>query len=274
MKVFSLLKPDSSIIVHPQEDYLLISKKYPIFIVADGVSLKFNEGVKYPEESGAAKVAEIFCSSVISEAEKAYDMWEKKDIRDIFNIANKKVLEYNNAQGRTKDTINYWDFDLFCATTSFLLIKDSKAYWWSLCDSGVIIFRNGANIFKSPDGWMNFPKDWFEVKFDRKKISGRHKNFRNVISDSKLAGYGVVNGEENAVAYLNYGVLDIKNDDVIFLYTDGFESYFSLEEFNSLFKLWPEDMREKLEKLISEKSKIDYKKYGAEKTIVVISGLD
>lgn len=273
MKTFSILKPASFLAPRPQEDFFIISKKHPIFVVADGVSLNFDNDSDYPSHSGAGEVAKIFCEAVMSEAEKRYGNFKEQDSKEIFELGNKAVLEYNIAQGRTKSTINYYDFDLFSATTSSALIKDGKVYWWSLCDSGVALFNNkGKKIFNSPGGWINFPKDWSEEKGEKEKIIVRHRDYRNAIGKKgKLTGYGAVDGEESAKYYLNTGVLDINAGDLIFLYSDGFENYFDLKEFVNLFKLWPNDIDSQLENIISEKSKTDPSKYGREKTLIAIA---
>jgi len=271
MKIFSFFKLDCSPTIHPKEDYSLVSKKYPIFVVADGVSLNQDKGEKYPEYSGAAEVAKIFCETVLEEAEKRFDNFIEKDLKEIFEIGNDSIREYNISQGRTKDTINYWDFDLFSATTSFALIKNSKIYWWSLCDSGVAIYNAGRKVFQSPNGWINFPKDWIENRYDREKVIFRHKDYRNAVNNGKLIGYGAVDGEEAVTSYLNYGVKDINKGETILIFTDGFENYFGLENFIDIFKLWPEDVENKLENIVLEKSKENPDKYGREKTLIAIS---
>jgi serine/threonine protein phosphatase PrpC len=271
MKVFSILKPSVLPNPHPQEDYFSISKKYPIFIVADGVSLNTEGGAEYPKKTGAGEVAKIFCETVMFEAEKRYENFEVKDMEEIFNLGNKAVLDYNISNSRTKDTINYYDVDLFSATASFALIKNNKVYWFSLCDSGVVALRSGEIIFQSPDGWINFPKDWDESKNKKEKIIIRHRDYRNAVKEGKLAGYGVVDGEEAASVYLNSGVLDIKNDDLVFVYTDGFENYIVLDEFNKIFTTWPDDLEKKLEDILEKKGAEDSSKYGREKTIIAIS---
>ena len=129
MKVFSTLKSGIFSAPRPQEDYFVVSKKYPIFVVADGVSLNFNNDSDYPGHSGAGKAAKIFCEVVTSEAEKRYETFKEENLKDIFELGNKAVLEYNISNGRTKNTINYYDFDLFSATTSFLLIKITNQYF-------------------------------------------------------------------------------------------------------------------------------------------------
>jgi serine/threonine protein phosphatase PrpC len=286
VKIFSILQP-ALVKTHPQEDYFVMSKKYPIFVVADGVSLNFDNKKDYPKHSGAGEAAKIFCETVLAEAEKKFENFEEKDLKEIFEVGSKAVLEYNDSRGRTKDTINYFDIDLFSATTSFLLIKNlprgkagNKAFWWSLCDAGVILCdKEGKQKFISPNGWINFPKDWNEKRSDKEKIIIRHRDYRNAVGvNGKLTGYGVVDGEKSAKLYLNTGAMEINAGDLIFVYTDGFENYFELPGFIDIFKSWPaslrdepEDLQSRLEALILEKSKTEPKKYGAEKTLLAIS---
>ena len=126
MKVFSILKSASVLNPHVQEDYFVVSKKQPIFVVADGVSLDVTLGEKYPANSGAGEAAKIFCEAVINEAEKRYEEFDEKDLLEIFEIGNRLILEYNILHNRTQKSINYFDVDLFSATTSFLLIKNNR----------------------------------------------------------------------------------------------------------------------------------------------------
>ena len=272
MKIFSLLKSGSFVNIHPQEDYFTISKKYPIFVVADGVSINYDNEKEYPKRSGAGEVAKIFCETVMAEAEKRYEEFSEADLQEIFKLGNKAVLEYNISQGRTEKTINYFDVDLFSATTSFLLVKGDKAFWWSLCDAGVLLCdKDGIQKFQSPDGWINFPKNWKEDRGDKEKIILRHKDYRNKVQAGKLIGYGVVDGEESAIAYLNTGVVDLSEGDLVFVYTDGFENYFGNNDFINIFTAWPADLKNKLENFIAKKTAEDQSKYGREKTTLAIS---
>lgn len=271
MRILSISKPAVFRDFHSQEDHFLISKRYPIFVVADGVTLNFDNGKDYSSASGAKEAAKIFCEAVVAQAEKMYENFKEWDISAIFEAGNTAVLKYNISQGRTKDTINYWDVDFFSATTSFLLIKDNKAYWWSLCDSGMIVFRNLEKIFQSPGGWINFPNDWSEKENKKAKVILRHRDYRNAVNEGKLIGYGAVTGEESAKLYLNTGVLDINLRDIIFLFTDGLENYFQSEKFIDIFKSWPEGIEEQLSDIIAEKSKAEPSKYGSEKTLIAIS---
>src|SRR4051812_36517612 len=69
---------------HPQEDYLLQSGKYPIFVVADGVTLKRDKEGRYPNPSGSAELAKIFCQAIIREAERMYETFTEGDLKALF----------------------------------------------------------------------------------------------------------------------------------------------------------------------------------------------
>ncbi len=274
MKVFSIIQPSSFLPRRPQEDYLLSSKKHPIFTVADGVSLNFKNGETYPNPSGAAKAAEILCKAAISEAEKKYDSFGEDNLGEIFKIANKSLTDYNASYGRTSQTINYFDNDFFSATTAFLLIKGKKAYWYSLCDSGMVVFnKNGHKILSSPitsplkgkflpTGWKRMNPE------NRAKVMHTHRNI--VGQNGELLGYGVADGEEKAVNYLNFGTVNLNDGDMVIVYTDGFEDYLALEEFNKLFLEWPADLKKQLNSITARMAKKSKKKYGLERSLTAI----
>jgi hypothetical protein len=112
----------------PQEDCLLISQKYPIFAVADGVTLIIKKNRNYPNSSGAGEVARIFCNEAVKYAENLYNKFQIKDVLRIFEKANKKIANYNKNYGRTKKTINFADFDFFHTTAAFALVSETNIF--------------------------------------------------------------------------------------------------------------------------------------------------
>jgi hypothetical protein len=261
--------------VHFQEDCLLPSEKYPIFAVADGVTLEFGNDGFYPIPSGASEVAHIFCEKVIEEAERRFGNFSKKDIKVIFDKSNKAVGDYNLKNGRTKKTINFWDFDLFAATAAFAVIKNDKVFWASICDSFVACFdKSGKLKFKSPACWALIkkkqPRSKKAMSEQEKRIMVR-KVYRNGIDEEgNLIGYGVVTGEKVAAKYLNSGVIELKQGAIITLFTDGFEEYLKLPEFINLFKKWPADLEGKVKKFTAKKSKKEPQKFGHERSLIVV----
>lgn len=261
--------------VHPQEDYLWLSEKHPIFVVADGVTLEPDKDGRYLSPSPAGAVARIFCERVIKETEKLYDNFTADSIRAVFAKANQAVGEYNFTNGRTKDKINFWDFDLLAATGAFAVIKDDTVFWVSICDSYVACFdKNGKQKFKSSGCWIkvrkNMSRDWKNIdEAKRRKIIRRV--YRNGVDESgNLIGYGVITGEEVAWQYANKGSFKINEGDLFFLFTDGFEHYFELPEFIGIFKNWPTDLTVKVKEFTAQKEKENPEKFGRERTLVVV----
>lgn len=294
MKVFKIFEPISSILLktlgildkfgftideiekysHPQEDYFEISGKFPIFAVADGVTLEYSGG-KYPNPSGAGEAAKIFCEAVIKEAEKSYPKFAVSDIRKVFSKANFEIGKYNTKQGRVKNKIDYWDFDLFAATAAFIVIKDGYVYWASMCDSSVMHFdKRGKLKFSSPECWRdlrkNLPADWAEIPEDDRRKTIR-KVYRNgVDKKGNLIGYGVITGEKTAEKYLNYGRFLVGAGDMIAVLSDGFENYMKLPEFIDIFKKWQGDLEDQIKRFTAKKSLVDPKSFGHERTLVVV----
>lgn len=96
--------------------------------------------------------------------------------------------------------------------------------------------------------------------------------YRNTVNEEgNLVGYGVVTGENAAINYLHIGTIELKNNEVIILYTDGYENYFSLEKFLTVFKKWPDDLERQLKSLSNDiiKEKADI--YGQERTLIAIT---
>jgi hypothetical protein len=293
MKYFTILEPPSEkfieiavrkagwdpgkfkIPAHFQEDYFLFSKNYPIFVVADGVTLELDKNGNYPNPSGAGEAAKIFCEEIVRLCEKKYEEFGGADTISIFKEANKAVGDYNEKQGRTKEKINFWDFDLFAATGAFVVVKNKTVYWASICDSYVIRFdKNNSLIFQPPNCWQNaekkLPPDWKDIELnERKKII--RKVYRNGINEKgELIGYGVITGEEAAKRYLNYGKFSAEGDDMVAILTDGFENYIILPEFLSLFRQDWNNLESRVKQFTNIKSKESPEKFGHERTLIMI----
>ncbi len=258
----------------PREDYHLASEKYSIFVVADGVTLKRDKDGNYPSESGAGVAAKIFCETVMHEAEKIYDIFTEKDLKELFSKGNSAVGEYNRSQGRIKENIDYREFDFFAVTASFLLIKEEIGYWWSIHDSGISFCDSSVNeLFRSPELWsvkekeLIRPQDMTETEWNKFK----KRTYRNKVGiDGDLIGYGVATGEIEAENYLNIGSMELKDRYLVFLFTDGFVNYISLDGFKSMFTDWGTDLEQKVVSFSEMKIEEDCALYGQERSIIAV----
>jgi hypothetical protein len=261
----------------PREDFFAVSEKYPIFIVADGVTLiqYVIEGKKYPNPSPAGDIAKIFCEKALIEAEKRFENFLEIDIVEVFRAGNSAVGEYNRQNGRTKETDDFWDNDLFAATAAVAVIKDNKLFWGTLCDSYVMQFdENGELKFRSPDCHTKKqadPEEKYSGDKDDRKVAAKYfwRVKRNRInSNSERVGYGVVTGEPEALNYLSSGTLDVEAGDLVSVLTDGFEPYMKMSDFLSLFKNWSEDLEMQIKNFTEIKSTENQKVFGHERTLI------
>jgi serine/threonine protein phosphatase PrpC len=234
-----------------REDYFLQSSEFPIFAVADGVTLAIKPGKAYPVPSGAGEVAKIFCKGAIKHSENLYADFKIENILDIFAKANTEARNYNRKHGRTRKTINYFDIDYFCATAALAVVKNDELFYGTIGDSRITLKdKNGKTKFSTRDRVapierlaarkIKHPKPqekkYFQQKYFRNKIGAK----------GELVGYGVINGEEEALRYVEYGKAKIQKGDQLFILSDGFTPYFRLPNFRKLFLKWSSGLEKKI----------------------------
>ena len=269
MKVVTITEPNVRFKdTRPQEDYTLRSKVHSIFVVADGVTLEGGTDGSYPESSGAAEAARLFCEASLRKAEKLFDNFKEEYLKDIFRAGNEAVGSYNRVQGRTKETIDYFTYDFFAATVAFALLKDNKLYWFSLCDSYVSVFNaTGRKKFSSPEPWAAVREKMATLE-EADPVERRKKLRRLYRNSADFVGYGVATGEQAAESYLNRGVLNLSQGGFFTLYTDGFENYFKIPEFISLFQNWPDNLEQEIRVFTALKVKNNPAVYGEERSLI------
>ncbi len=258
MKYLSIIKPTSEELVrkfaekrnlveyvqknysYPQEDYLTASNTPPIFVVADGVTLNFTKLVEdnlpYPNPSPAGEVSKIFCEAVIKVSTEIYNDFGEIDIKSVFKEANNKVAEYNHSIGKSNISGNKTGF--YSATGSFVIVRENRAYWASICDSFVAHFDKDMN-----------------VKF---------------MSTGVCTPYAVINGEEQMADYIESGVIDLEKGDHIFVFTDGFEKYVKNLDFQKLFLGWGENLQNDIDEFSKKISSEDPENYGHERSLIAV----
>ena len=268
------LKPALKHFLPPQEDYVLRSRRLPIFVAADGVTLE-PEIAGYPKPSGAAWAARLFCEAFIKTAENSYAKMDEAGPKLVFRAANLAVKKYNDSRGRARGRLNYWDRDLFATTAAAAIIKDGKIYWLSISDAFLAVYdKRGRKKFQTPDRWPSggkfLPRDWNSKPFvERKKIL--RKIYRNGIDKKgRLIGYGVATGEAAAERYLNFGSLPVKAGDFALLGTDGFTPYLSDRKFLKLFLKSQKGLNSKLRKFTAKKCEQNPSSFGHERSLIAV----
>ena len=225
---------------HPQEDYLIASDTLPVFVVADGVTLNFKRLIEdkkdYPNPSPAGEVAKVFCEAVQENVQNNYQDFSENKIKDIFIEANGAVAKYNHKIGQSDISGNITGF--YSATGSFVVIKDNKAYWASICDAFFAHFDKDMNL--------------------------------QFMSSGLCSPYAVINGEERMTDHLEQGVIDLNAGDRVFVFTDGFEHYIKNPDFTYLFKNWTDNLQNQISEFSNKMNLDDPENYGHERSLIAV----
>ena len=257
----------------PNEDSLLFSQKYPIFLVSDGVTQSHFSNGKYAFPLGAKKAARIFCLESLKILEKRFEnLNSKKEIKDAFNdsfnYSNQKIKELNIEYGIDKK-FNYTDYDWFDTVSVSGIIKDNTLYYNFIGDCGLAIFdKNNKKKFQTKDMVSPAVKrmkrlypNWKTFTSDKRSLI-MHRDYRN---NPNLKGYGSLSGEDNASLYYSFGSKRLEKGDLIVFYSDGFFNHLKKEEF---IKILRKRNRKELDSFVLKMAKEDHKKYGGDRTFI------
>lgn len=260
----------------PNEDFYLISSKYPIFLIADGVTQTHFQAGGYAFPAGAQAAAEIFCYTVLEYLEDRLTKKEpqgadcKKLIGQAFNLANKRIKELNQNEGIT-EKLDYLVYDYFDTVgIAGLIVKDILHYGY-VGDCGLAIFDQNDNLkFQTKDqvlpvleraskvykNWKGFPKE--------KRAVIMRREFRNNPSGE---GYGSFTGEQGVKKYYLIDSLALRPKELVVFYSDGFSNYFQFPEF---IKILRKQDKKALDSFTLKKAKENYQKFGTDRTLISI----
>lgn len=218
------------------EDAYATSGEFPIFSIADGVTIP-----EYPEKKSPTPpriIADIFCKKTIEYLSLKYPSISEKEICDAYNYANVFIKDFYLK--------NKTEFDR--GTTGCVVFRDKDYILGSrFLDAGFAVLRAGEIIFKTPEFWS----------WQKENNSGKRSNYINLIEDLS--------------PHIQIYKVEYKIGDILILYTDGFEKQLNLKDFINLFK---EDrlnlIQKKLEQIDKHLSILNPKDYGDERSLLVV----
>lgn len=271
MKVFSATYTDIiKFNRKPNEDFFLILKKPPIFVLADGVTQSRFEDGTYAYPAGARAAAEIFCQGVVGYLEENFKP-ENKIIEEAFNFANERIWKLNENEGMT-EKLDYVVYDYFDTVAVAGFLAKDILYYGYVGDCGLAIFDKNNNLkFQTRD--MVEPakekarviyKNWDGMdKNERIKIF--HRDFRNNPSGQ---GYGSFSGEPGVKKYYKIDSLILDSGDLVIFYSDGFVEYLKFSEF---IKILRREDKKALDEFTFKMAKENYQKFGTDRTFISIN---
>lgn len=236
------------------EDHCLISEKHPIFAVADGVSRTRNPDGSYPEPSGAALAAELFCQEVIATIKDGFGRADLKVLREAFFNANFAIRLLNVQQGISQK-LDYLVNDYFGTCGAAAFIKGEVLHYGYLGDCGLRVYnQNDLLKFICLDDVALLEEYRDSLTFASKddKMRFWRETLRNKPHADYLT-YGIFTGEPEVKRYYHFGKLKINSGDTIFLYSDGCLRFIKMPAFRQLFRTFQgEELERGIRKFVQE----------------------
>lgn len=268
---------------HPAEDSCLASDKYPIGVIADGVTILDRPNGIYPifsdGQSGPKKVSDAFCQQVLFWLEQQYPLVEPEIILKAFQKGNKEVQRLNQELLKIGPNDQNYGVQAFATVAAAACLKNSQLIYGFLTDCGIaVVGRNAQLKFITPEIWSRIKKPSSKhLQAILKRGKGDYRNFRNyvrnnpaLVEEGKFYTYGVINGQEGAIKYVEVGQKGLDQKDRVIVFTDGFRSYFQEKDF--LKVLAKDDLSEFKSELDSLGSVLAKKgkEYRAERTLILL----
>jgi len=205
----------------PNEDFVLCDADNGIFILLDGVSRDLVNG-KYPYPSPAKEATVLLGKQIYNNLCVSANTNHLNEERIIAAVtsANKEVLLYN--QGR--------ELSFAAGAVGIVAVICKKTFYYVYIGDccGRLIRNNSIKQF---------------TEFQTALISEHKREFsasqiRNEICNNSYHpyGYGVLNGDPNAIHFLRSGSFGLSTYDQIILSSDGMEEYLLGEHIDKLMK--------------------------------------
>lgn len=185
------------------EDFVLYDGKEGVGLILDGVSRDRENGI-YPSPSPAFRASKIFADSVLEKGEDDSAKGILK-IQNKIRRANLELKKYNAQLGHR-----------FPAGTVGLVFSFERGcfHYGYIGDCYAAIIRDGSyRVFTECQTMM--------VAQHKKEFTSDQIRFDICNHISHPCGYGVWDGNENAMDFVKYGTIQIRKGDVIFMFTDG-----------------------------------------------------
>lgn len=206
----------------PQEDaYANIDN---IYVVADGVTHDKTEDDLYPMPSDSAKVAQIICDEVTDYLKGKIPSLDL--IKEAYLIANRKVQEYNETRPLYQNRENN-GYAIGAATSAMLWLNKDKLLYGVVDDCFISVFSDDYVDHPMLKSYVEQSAKFLDSNYDWSNPETRklwRKEIRNntYVHEGKEYGYGVIDGREGFVKYMQLGEVELKTNDLVCVYTDGF----------------------------------------------------
>lgn len=212
MKITYATVKNTKLMDKPNEDIFLCDGNNGIFLLLDGVS-RDRESGRYPNPSPAVDVVHILKDEIYNYL--ISHRWDSQNILDLIvkavKIANNKVKIYNDRKKL-----------LFAAgAVGIIAIIDKGQLFYAYIGDcfGRIVYDNNIVVFTHCQTEL--------INKHKKEFSAFE--IREIICNNPVHpySYGVLNGDEQAIYFLQTGKIDLFDVKCIILTSDGIEPFLS-----------------------------------------------
>lgn len=211
---------------HPLEDSYACYNNQNIYVVSDGITRQNADEYKIIENNCIAQnVSKKFCSAFYEAiVGELFGMVRGERIHDklitAFNYANGEVKKISDEYiSNYPEIASSPNFELPGAVGITAVIYNDTLYFGSVGDCVGILVRNGRKMIFS-DKQTTYAFDKAGVERNRELLKQKYVN-----KPDNPYGYGVINGEVDAVKFFNVGHLALEYGDTIYLVSDGIADY-------------------------------------------------
>lgn len=216
---------------HPMEDFCLVGPTGRAFAVADGVTQDRYTPTDFPNRSGAARAARLFCETVVACTGRNLRCDSDSVLRPAFDEANRSIWQLNEAAGIAQP-LNFLEHDYFGAVGVAAFLCDDEVghlHYGYVGDCRLVVLgTHGATKLETPDqvaavgGYVQVQR--FPSVLEQRRVV--RSTLRNkpplTYAQGRVAGYGVFTGEAGVRQYYRFGQCRLQEGDHVFLVTDGF----------------------------------------------------
>lgn len=210
------------------EDYLYVNEEKCIYIVADGISRLNKDIIEYQKgKSNALYAAKMFCMQIGNELTtkpKLSKFENVKFLKKAFLNANYKFKTFLNDISE-----EYQEVPGCVGLASF--IENDRFYYGGVGDCVGVLIRNNQKIVffsKQTEGVVKYYHPTTS-EADRKMLN------EMFVNKSGTFAYGVFNGDDNVKSFFNPNFIDLVDNDVIYIMSDGVSDYILYENYD-IFK--------------------------------------
>ena len=246
--------PHGRALEKPNEDKLLIDEENGIFIILDGVTRVHTEYERFPYESAALTVGEIFLDQAYGYIKSHIDEPDiEQMLKSAVKLANEKIREYRETR-----SLEEWKF--YPSTLGIIsILRGNTLHYLSVGDCMATLIRGSSKIL--------FGRQFSLEAVDLNNVTKQERYSTYCNHPENHLSYTVFNGDEKVMEGLEYSFIDLHSGDVLLLASDGIASYIKYEKTSDIIK-------QSADEIISLSARYDqppYAEYADDKSLIKLS---